>query len=72
MTKNAVRTKKVPHVQEFDCAVFDGVYVTGGIDDDYLSQLQQQRNDGAKGKKGYIDVNVDAASIDLTGIREDV
>ncbi len=70
--KDAVRTSKVPHITEFDCAVFDGIYVTEGIDEDYLERLAQHRNDTAKKKKdGYIDVNVDAASVDLTGIKED-
>lgn len=69
--KDAVRTQKVPHIQEFDCSVFDGVYVTPGIDEQYLLKLEQDRNDSAKSKKDpYIDLNVDAASVDMTGIRE--
>lgn len=48
------------------------VYVTGDIDGNYLNNLEQKRNDSAKKKKdGYIDVNVDAASVDLTGIKEE-
>lgn len=70
--KNAVRTSKVPDLTEFDCSVFDGIYVTGDIDGAYLNNLEQKRNDSAKKKKdGYIDVNVDAASVDLTGIKEE-
>lgn len=69
--KNAVRTDKVPTVTEFDCSVFDGVYVTGDIDLDYLDRLEKSRSDSAKkDKDGYIDVNIDAASVDLTGIKE--
>jgi amidophosphoribosyltransferase len=69
--KQAVRTKKVPNLQEFDCSVFDGVYVAGGINDQYLDDLQQKRNDSAKKQKGgYIDVNIDAASVDLSGVKE--
>ena len=69
--KQAVRTHKVPHLTEFDCSVFDGVYVAGGIDEAYLNDLEQKRNDLAKkGKDGYIDVNIDAASVDLTGVKE--
>ncbi len=69
--KQAVRTKKVPKLQEFDCSVFDGVYVAGGINEQYLDDLQQKRSDNAKKKKdGYIDVNVDAASVDLSGLKE--
>lgn len=69
--KEAVRTHKVPYLTEFDCSVFDGIYVTGGIDDDYLANLEHQRNDSAKKKKdGYIDVNVDASVVDLnTGLK---
>ena len=70
--KDAVRTTKVPAVNEFDCSVFDGIYVTGGIDEQYLANLQKKRNDSAKkDKDGYVDVNIDAASVDLTGITED-
>ena len=52
--KNAVRTSKVPTLTEFDCSVFDGIYVTGGIDADYLNNLEQKRNDSAKKKKMVI------------------
>ncbi|ENU81318.1 amidophosphoribosyltransferase [Acinetobacter sp. ANC 3789] len=70
--KDAIRIPKVPEVSEFDCSVFDGVYVTGDIDEAYLDNLQRSRSDLAKKKKdGYIDVNIDAASVDLTGIREE-
>ena len=69
--KNAVRTSKVPELKEFDCSVFDGVYVAGGIDEAYLTALEQKRNDSAKKQAdGYIDVNVDTASVDLSGINE--
>ena len=70
--KNAVRTSKVPELKEFDCSVFDGVYVAGGIDEAYLTALEQKRNDSAKKQAdGYIDVNVDTASVDLSGINEE-
>ncbi|MBP7880291.1 MAG: amidophosphoribosyltransferase, partial [Acinetobacter sp.] len=70
--KDAVRTSKVPDLTEFDCSVFDGVYVAGGIDKAYLADLEQKRNDTAKKQAdGYIDVNIDAASVDLTGIKEE-
>lgn len=70
--KDAIRIPKVPAVKEFDCSVFDGVYVTGDINDEYLDSLQQHRSDLAKKQKdGYVDTNIDAASVDLTGVRED-
>lgn len=40
-----------PHIQGFDCSVFNGEYVTGDIDDNYLDALQAARNDAAKKKK---------------------
>ncbi|NWK74907.1 amidophosphoribosyltransferase [Acinetobacter sp. SwsAc6] len=71
--KAAVRTTKVPELQDFDCSVFDGVYVAGGINAQYLEALEKKRNDSAKADKkdAYIDVNIDAASVDLTGVREE-
>jgi amidophosphoribosyltransferase len=68
--KAAVRTSKVSDLQEFDCSVFDGKYVAGGIDEAYLDELQAKRRETSKKKDGYIDVNVDAASVDLTGVKE--
>jgi amidophosphoribosyltransferase len=35
-------------IQRFDCSIFDGEYVTGGIDEQYLSRLESLRNDRAK------------------------
>ena len=70
--KNAVRTSKVPDLTEFDSSVFDGIYVTGGIDQAYLQNLERKRNDSAKSTDGYIDVNIDATSVDLTGIKEEL
>ena len=37
-----------PDVPSFDCAVFDGQYVTGDVDEDYLARLDAARNDGAQ------------------------
>ena len=34
-------------VTEFDCSVFNGHYVTGDIDQDYLDDINQRRNDNA-------------------------
>ena len=42
-----------PAIDEFDCSVFDGRYVAGKIDQDYLSRLEKRRNDAATaGKDG--------------------
>lgn len=35
-------------IPRFDCSVFDGDYVTGDVDDDYLRRLDEVRNDDAK------------------------
>ncbi len=35
-------------LERFECSVFDGDYVTGDIDEDYLAQLSQARSDQSK------------------------
>ncbi|MEO1236744.1 MAG: amidophosphoribosyltransferase [Planctomycetota bacterium] len=37
-----------PHVDRFECSVFDGRYLTGDIDAGYLDGLQESRRDEAK------------------------
>ena len=37
--------------RDFDCSVFNGNYVTGDIDDAYISRLDAERNDSAKSKR---------------------
>lgn len=37
-----------PSITQFDCAVFDGKYITGDVDADYLRGLEEARNDLAK------------------------
>ncbi len=37
-----------PEVKRFDCAVFNGQYVTGDIDETYLSKVDAERNDQSK------------------------
>ncbi len=37
-----------PKIDRFDTSVFDADYVTGGIDDAYLSRIESRRNDAAK------------------------
>jgi amidophosphoribosyltransferase len=37
-----------PHIEQFECSVFDGHYVTGDVNDGYLSRLHEERTDGAK------------------------
>ena len=47
-------------IKEFDCAVFNGEYVTGDIDEAYLERIEQARNDASKSK-----MNAGSAIIDL-------
>lgn len=37
-------------IETFDCSVFTGKYVTGGVDEAYLSHIQSLREDSAKHK----------------------
>ncbi|EED33117.1 amidophosphoribosyltransferase [gamma proteobacterium NOR5-3] len=37
-----------PLIEAFDCSVFDGNYVTGDVDEDYLAALDAERNDEAQ------------------------
>lgn len=39
-----------PALTEFDCSVFTGEYVTGGVDEDYLQGLERLRADNARGR----------------------
>ncbi|OBZ69324.1 Amidophosphoribosyltransferase [Grifola frondosa] len=39
-----------PAITHFDCSVFTGEYVTGGVDEEYLSCLEQTRADNVKGR----------------------
>ena len=41
-----------PSIETFDCSVFTGEYVTGGVDAAYLDSLVELRNDNAKLKLG--------------------
>ncbi|GAA0494296.1 MULTISPECIES: amidophosphoribosyltransferase [Tatumella] len=43
----AVREEN-PDISEFDCSVFDGIYVTKDVDQGYLDYLQALRNDDAQ------------------------
>ena len=45
---DAVNRKGKVNIAEFDTSVFDGKYVTGDVNEDYLEQLELLRNDAAK------------------------
>jgi amidophosphoribosyltransferase len=41
-------TDAAPGLTHFDTSVFDGVYITGDITEEYLNTLEKKRNDAAK------------------------
>jgi len=38
-------------IEQYECSVFNGEYVTGDVDEIYLKRLENSRNDAAKAKK---------------------
>lgn len=40
-----------PDIQQYDCSVFNGEYITGGIDKTYLDSLEAERSDASKAQK---------------------
>lgn len=54
-----------PHIEQFDCSVFNGVYLAGNIDQYYLSALEARRNDGAKEQLEVTRALADNEVIDL-------
>ncbi|MGQ7245395.1 amidophosphoribosyltransferase [Salinicola sp. V024] len=48
-----------PALDDFDCSVFDGNYVTGDVDDAYLAALETARNDAAKSGRESLNAVVD-------------
>ncbi|BGP13806.1 hypothetical protein JCM10213_006362 [Rhodosporidiobolus nylandii] len=66
-----------PSITQFDCSVFTGEYVTGGIDDDYLQHIEDLRNDNAKQKaekqgSGPAMLTVNGASSSSTSASKEV
>lgn len=47
-----------PSITTFDCSVFTGEYVTGGVDEAYLQHLEGLRADNVKGSVVVGDVGV--------------
>ena len=60
----AVNDTKHSRVHGFDCSVFDGKYIAGKIDETYLTELQNKRNDAAKDKG----ISLVDAPVDMTGV----
>ena len=57
-----------PEITEFDCAVFDGKYITGDVDQDYLDRLHAARNDNQQNKQRELDLS----NSNVVGIHNDV
>lgn len=66
----AVQDTKHSKVEGFDCAVFDGKYITGNITEEYLNCLQEQRNDKAKANGIEVINNTPDTPVDMTGVQE--
>lgn len=45
-----------PEIVQFECSVFNGVYVTKDVDQDYLDYLEALRNDDAKAMRSQNEV----------------
>ena len=53
-----------PAIKRFECSVFDGNYVTGDIDEDYLDRLSLHRSDKMKQRRDA-DLHADQTVIEL-------
>ena len=60
----AAATEGNSKLKRFECSVFDGKYVTGDIDGDYLAQLSQTRSDTVKRRRDA-EIVGDATVIEL-------
>ncbi|RML50272.1 Amidophosphoribosyltransferase, partial [Pseudomonas syringae pv. maculicola] len=55
----AVSGSKKIKIDNFDCSVFDGKYVTGDIDEHYLNRIESARNDASKIKTQAVSAIID-------------
>ncbi|MEC8429013.1 MAG: amidophosphoribosyltransferase, partial [Pseudomonadota bacterium] len=55
-------------IEQFDCSVFTGEYVTGDVDQEYLDKLDQARNDCNKANK---DRSIDQGDNAVIGLHND-
>ncbi|PFH54169.1 hypothetical protein AMATHDRAFT_52978 [Amanita thiersii Skay4041] len=47
-----------PSIPRFDCSVFDGDYVTGGVNEDYLQHIEMLRSDNNRSKLNGAQVHI--------------
>jgi amidophosphoribosyltransferase len=59
---DAVRQEN-PELRNFDCSCFNGKYVTGGIDSQYLDELETRRNDKAMARAEVENTDVTAFEV---------
>lgn len=52
-----------PSIENFDCSVFTGEYVTGGVEEDYLQHLETLRADNNRAKI----LNQDPVALEVNG-----
>ena len=55
---DAVKSES-PSITKFDSSCFDGKYITGGVNEDYLLALDELRNDAEKRKRTQADDTFD-------------
>ena len=48
-----------PEIKQFETSVFNGKYITGDINDDYLAFLNNLRNDDAKADREWGEATAD-------------
>jgi amidophosphoribosyltransferase len=53
------------NINRFDTSVFDGHYVTDGVDQDYLDRIEIERGDAAKQRQNQLLVDTEGEAIDL-------
>jgi amidophosphoribosyltransferase len=47
-----------PKITGFDTSVFDGIYITGGVDEKYLKRIESMRNDETKEAKRHAEMEI--------------
>ncbi|AWL12417.1 Amidophosphoribosyltransferase [Saliniradius amylolyticus] len=59
----AVRLEN-PSIKRFETSVFDGEYITGDVDQEYLNHIDRLRNDGAKSQSRVEHSNLEIHNMD--------
>ncbi|HEY3486640.1 MAG TPA: amidophosphoribosyltransferase [Gammaproteobacteria bacterium] len=59
---DAVRQEN-PELRNFDCSCFNGKYITGDINSQYLDELQARRNDKAKARAEVENTDISASEV---------